>query len=196
MWVSHYHNHHNFFIIGHPLHPFSIICATVVSMFLASCLHAAFFCVPSPSSSHYTIHPPLLRSSFPSPPLHIQPRHSFPNIFFMHSHDMSVPLLPCTFLDISPTCVVSLIISFRILSIFFTTNPSHVLISAMYYFFLELRLCRSPCPNPVHCTSLPIIQCLVHLPLDSQVDFSVIQNSWHPLPIYPSWLYYTVCLLI
>ena len=48
--------------------------------------------VPTPSSRNHTVHPQLLRSSFPSPTLHIHPHHSFPFIFFIPSHDKSVPL--------------------------------------------------------------------------------------------------------
>ena len=70
------------------------------SMFLTSCLHIARFCVSSPRQSllpqvHiYTVHPPLLRSSYPSPPLYIHLRQSFPHIFFIDSHNMSEPLSP------------------------------------------------------------------------------------------------------
>ena len=42
----------------------------------------------------YTVHPSSLRSSFPSPPIHIhcQCHHPFPHICFIPSRDMSVPL--------------------------------------------------------------------------------------------------------
>ena len=51
--------------------------------------------VPSlPQANIHTVHPPPLRSYFPSPSLHIQPHHSFPKIFFVPSRDMSAPLEP------------------------------------------------------------------------------------------------------
>ena len=36
----------------------------------------------------HTVHPPLLQSSFPSPPLHIHHHHSSPHIFFIPSHEI------------------------------------------------------------------------------------------------------------
>ena len=64
----------------------------------------------------YAVHPLPPWSSFPSPPLHIHPHHSFPNIFFIRSHNVSVPLyLPSfTFLAISLALLAPLIIPYSV----------------------------------------------------------------------------------
>ena len=132
-------------------------------MFLTSCLHIARFCVSSPRQSllpqvHiYTVHPPLLRSSYPSPPLYIHLRQSFPHIFFIDSHNMSEPLSPY-FLHLRGYLLSLLIISFLILSIFVTPQIYlNILISATSNF------------SPAHCRSY---NSLVHLSLVPQPDFS------------------------
>ena len=90
------------------------------SVFLISCLHMASFCVSSPVSPYLHIHPYVLRASLTSHPLHIHPRHTFPHVLFILSHDLPVPLYPSIFnlRDISPTFIAHLIPSVLSLLIF------------------------------------------------------------------------------
>ena len=57
--------------------------------------------VPSPSINIYTVHPPPLWSSFPSPPLHSHPYHHFPTYSWKHAvtWPYHFNLRSCTFLD-------------------------------------------------------------------------------------------------
>ena len=86
-------------------------------------------------------------------------------------------LLSCTFLDISPTFVVPLILSFLILSILVTPLIHlNILISATSNFF--------SCAFFTAHVSAPYI--IVYFPFDSQTYSSVAQNPRYPLPVFPS----------
>ena len=95
-------------------------------------------------------------------------------------------LLPCTFLGISPTFVVTLILSFLIMSSLVTPLIHlNILISATSNFFscafFTAHLSR-------HRTSLLVLQlsCRSILSLDSQTYSSVTQNPRYPLPVLSS----------
>ena len=94
-------------------------------------------------------------------------------------------LLSYTFLDISPTFVVPVILSFLILSSLVTPLIHlNILISATSNFFF------------LHCPSLGTVHhcwsynCLGYFPLDSQTYSSVAQNPRYPFPVFPPLLYY------
>ena len=94
-------------------------------------------------------------------------------------------LLSCTFLDISLTFVVPLILSFLILSSLVTPLIHlNILISATSNFFSRLCFLHSPSLGTVHhCWSYNY---LVYFPLDSQTYSLVAQNPRYPLPVCPS----------
>ena len=88
-----------------------------------------------------------IRSSFPSPSLHIHPRHSFSTHILrpvaLHVNMVyHITLISCCFLDISPTFGVPLFRSLLILSIFLSQHTS--MISALpldaYTFPLTLNI--------------------------------------------------------
>ena len=97
------------------------------SMCPTSCLLISRFCVCSPDNTFFlnssfalSIH---LRFGLPFLlPVHTHPRLLSPHLFVIPSHDMAVS--SCTFLNISPTFVVPLILSILILSIF--CNTTHI----------------------------------------------------------------------
>ena len=84
------------------------------------------------------IQPPLLWSSSPSIPRHRHRYHSLAYVFVFSSQYVPIifNLLSCTFLDIAPTFVVPLILSFLILSSLVTPLIHlNILISATSNFF-------------------------------------------------------------
>ena len=95
-------------------------------------------------------------------------------------------ILSCTFLEISPTFVVPVILSFLILSSL-VTHFIHlnILISAASNFF-SCAFSNAHLGTVRHCWSY---NCLVYFPLDSQTYSSVAQNPRYPLLVFPSWLY-------
>ena len=94
-------------------------------------------------------------------------------------------LRSCTFLDISLTFVVPLILSFLILSSLVTPLIHlNILISATSNFSLVL----SSLPKSRHRASLLVLgvyNCLVYFPLAFHTYSSVAQNPRYPLPVFP-----------
>ena len=116
------------------------------------------------------IQPHLLRSFSPSFPRHLYHHHSLAYVFVFSSQYMPyhVKLLSCTFLDVSPTFVVPLILSFLILSSLLTPHI-HLDILISYYF--SCAFFTAPVD---HCWSK---YTLVHFPLDPPAYSSVTQHK-------------------
>ena len=92
-------------------------------------------------------------------------------------------LLSCSSLDISPTFVVPLILSFLILpSLVTPLIHLNILISATSNFFFVL----SSLPKSRHRASLLVLQLSCILSLDSQTYSSVAQNPRYHLPVFQS----------
>ena len=96
-------------------------------------------------------------------------------------------LLSWTFLDISPTFVVPLILSFLILSILVTPLIHlNILISATSNFF-SCAFFTAHVSAPYIIAGLTTV--LYTFPLTLTTYSSVAQNPRYPLPVFPSWLY-------
>ena len=125
--------------------------------------------------------PPPLRSASPSFPRHLYHHHSLAWYeFFFSSQCMHIPLQP-TFLEISPTFVVPLILSFLILSSLVTpTIHRNILISATSNFF-------SCAFFTAHVSAPYIIAGLTAVLYSYPLALKLILR--YPLPVFPSWLY-------
>ena len=66
-----------------PLRLFTLLCGVDVSDQLPPHRPVLHLLARQSLLPIYTVHPPPLRSSFPSPLLHVQPHHSFPHIFII-----------------------------------------------------------------------------------------------------------------
>ena len=123
-------------------HPFPLLCGVDVS-YETPPLNSVLRFLPWQFSLRQSIpdviQPPPLWSSSPSFPRHLHPHHSLAYVFVFPSQYMPMynfNLLFCTFMDISPTFVVPLILSLLMLSSFVTPLIHlNILISATSNFF-------------------------------------------------------------
>ena len=134
------------------------------------------------------IQPPPLWSSSPSFTRHLHPHHSLAYVIVFCSQYTPIPLQPTllTFLDISPTFVVLLILSFLILSSLVTPLHLNILISATSNFFSCVFFTAHV---SARCIIAGLRTVLYTSPLDSQTYSSVAQNPGYPVLVFPSWLY-------
>ena len=135
-------------------------------------------------SSHLRFGLPLLLFHGTSIVITLLPKYSSSLLNTCPYHHVNI--LSCTFLDISPTFVVPLILSFLILSgLVIPLTHHNILISAT-----SNLLCFLHCPRlgtVHHCWSY---NCLVYFPLDSQTYSSVAQN-----PRYLFQFFHHYCIL-
>ena len=152
----------------------------VESMFLMRRLHLIRSCAFPPLTVLSlrqvvldVIQPPPVRSTSPSFPLHLHRHHSLAHIFFLSSQ-YHFNLLSCTFVDISPTFVVPLILSFLILSLRLHSS----ILTSKFPQHPTSSLVLSSLPKSQHRTPLLVLQLSCILPLDPrpQAYSSVTQN--------------------
>ena len=131
------------------------------------------------SHSHFGL--PLLLFPGTSIPITLLPMHSSS---LLNTYAYHFNLLSCNFLDISPTFVVPLILSFLILcQLGESTHPSY---HPNFHHIQLILLCFLHYPRlgtVHHCQSY---NGLVYFPLDSKTYSSVAQNPRYPLPVFPS----------
>ena len=144
-------------------------------------------CICSHPTSRYptTSASVFLSFSFPAPPSQSFTCHHSILLFLIHFSTITMTesritfmlLLSYTFLDISPTFVVPLIISFLILS---------SLVTPLTHFRHIVCLLHCPCLGSVH--HCWFYNRFVHFPLDPQVYSTITQNPRFRLPVFPIWI--------
>ena len=135
------------------------------------------------SSSIPHLHSPPLRSSFLLP-IHTHPRLSFTHLFLISFHDMAVSSY--TFLNISPTFVVHLIISILVLYTFVIPHINlNILISATSNYFCCAFFATHGSALYTIAGRKTMLYTLVYLPFLYTLIF-LSRNPQHPLVTSPS----------